>query len=114
MDDFMNEKRLAIFTPDKLAQMRKALHTAVEGRELKLWNVIYAQELDEKLKPWLDEIDVVTAWAWYAEDLMNLEKNYAGLKRIMGEDKPLLAGCYMYDYGNCKEMPSGLIRAGIS
>jgi len=113
MDDFMNEKRLAIFTPDKLAVMRERLHTGVEGREIKLWNVLYARELDEKLKPWIDEIDVVSMWAWYGEDILDLEKNFARLKAITGEDKPILAGCYMYDYGNSKQLSMELMKTQV-
>ncbi len=113
MDDFMNEKRLAIFTPDRLAKMRERLHTGVEGRELKLWNVIYANEISEKLKPWLDEIDVITSWAWYAEDILKLEENYKRIKSIVGEDKPILAGCYLYDYGNSGKMPMDMMKKQV-
>lgn len=110
MDDFMNEKRLAIFTPEKLHEMRDRLHTAIPGRELKLWNVVYCNEFADKLKDWFDEIDGATIWEWYSEEILKLEENYKYLKGLIGEDKPVMAGCYLYDYGNCCPMPMDLMK----
>ena len=111
MDDFMNEKRMKLFPPERLAAMRERLHAALEDRKLDLWSVLYCHELSEKAVPWLRQIDRISLWAWCAEELRYLEKNHARLRELMADDpKPVLAGCYLFDYGGCRPMPMDLMK----
>ena len=111
MDDFMNEKRMKLFPPERLAAMRQRLHTALGDRKLELWNVLYCHELSDKAALWLREVDRITLWTWYGEELRNLEKNHARLREITAESpKPILAGCYLFDYGGSRPMPTDLME----
>ncbi len=102
MDDFMNEKRMKLFPPERLAGFRAALHAAPD-RALELWTVLYTHELDEKMLSWLKEIDRVTLWTWRAADLADVEKNFETYRRLTEKDpRPVMAGCYLYDYGDAK------------
>ena len=104
MDDFIcSPERSAIYTPERVAGFRERLHTEVD-RPLDLWVVLYEYELDKPVKPWLDEVDAVTFWTWYGEKLEELEENYQRLRAIVGEEKSLIMGLYMWDYGNACEL----------
>lgn len=111
LDDFMSEKRRAIFTPERLKQMRERLHTALDDQQLDFWTVLYMHELSEAVVPWIKEVDIVTLWAWHAEELEQLDESHKKLKLLMADNpKPVLAGCYLYDYGGRKPMPMDIMR----
>lgn len=101
MDDFFSEKRMAVYTPEVIGQYTKALHDA----GLKLWTVYYDHQLDLDLEEWLNLCDVVTFWTWRAEDLSKMEENLAKVESQLTKGQKIYAGCYMHDYGDCKEMP---------
>lgn len=110
MDDFIcSPGRSEVYTPDKLQEYRKRLHEEL-SRRLDLWVVVYEYELDKPIKPFLDECDVITFWTWNADNLPMLEENYRRLRDIIGEDKPVLMGCYMWDYGGAQPMPLDLMQ----
>lgn len=101
-DDFMRPERMAVYTPEVVADFRRNLHETLP-RKLDFWTVIYEHEINENAKPYLDEFDVVTMWTWRANHLQELDENYTKLKKLLKE-QPILAGCYMWDYGNQKPM----------
>ena len=53
----------------------------------------------------MDVCDVVTFWTWRAEDLIKMEENLAKVESQLTKGQKIYAGCYMHDYGDCKEMP---------
>ncbi len=111
MDDFMNEKRMAIFTPEKIADMGRRLRAAIPGRPLELWTVLYFNEVSEKIVPYLPHLDRITFWAWEAEQLRGMEEAYASLRALAGDrELSILAGCYFYDYGTSSAMPMDLME----
>ncbi|NMA07542.1 MAG: hypothetical protein GX929_00325 [Clostridiales bacterium] len=110
MDDFMNPSRMAIYTPDKLKMYRECLNNAIPGRKLDLWTVIYTHELKDEAIPYLAEIDRVSFWTWSGHKLLNLDENFARLRELIGPDKPVLCGCYMWNYGNRAPMPMDLME----
>lgn len=99
MDDFMNPKRMKIFTPDRLAAFRDRLHTALDDRALQFWTVLYTHELEDKIVPYLAPLDKISLWTWNGKDLPNLEQNFARLRELVGAEKSVFAGCYLWDYG---------------
>lgn len=110
MDDFIcTPGRSEIYTPQKLREYRERLHEELQ-RRLDLWVVVYEYELEKPIKPSLDECDVITFWTWHAKNLTMLEENYRRLREIAGESKPILAGCYMWDYGGAQPMPPDLMQ----
>ncbi len=106
MDDFFSPKRMAVYTPEVIGQYTKALHEA----GLKLWTVYYEHQLEMDLSAWLEQCDVISFWTWRAEDLSKLEENLAKLEGQLTKGQKIYAGCYMYDYGDCKEMPADTMR----
>ena len=108
-DDFMNDARMKIYTPDIIKGYRDRLHNEI-GRKLDFWAVLYAHELADKIKPFVDVFDVITFWNWRSESIMQLDENLERLKALAGQDKPIYAGCYMWDYGNHKPMAMDMMK----
>ncbi len=109
MDDFLSEKRMAVYTPERVGQMADELHAA----GLKLWTVIYEHELVEEVVPYLDQCDVITFWVWYSELLENTEAYLAKLKTLLNHNQKIYLGCYMWDYGNSAPMPMDRMKAQL-
>ena len=108
-DDFMRPERMKVYTPEILNGYKDRLHNEI-GKKLEFWNVIYTHEIDDNAKPYLDVFDTIKMWTWEAKDLVNLDENYKKLRGYIGEDKPLMCGCYMWDYGGHKPMPMDLMK----
>ncbi|MBE7025917.1 MAG: hypothetical protein E7408_07690, partial [Ruminococcaceae bacterium] len=108
MDDFMSQARMKKFTPEVLRGFKKKLREEA-ARPLPLWTVIYVSELTEERRPYIAECDLLQMWTWRAEDLLHLEENLTKLKDLSSGQK-IMAGCYMWDYGNHKEMPAELMQ----
>lgn len=112
MDDFLlTERRRENFVPAKLRQMRGMLRSEA-GRSLEFWTVYYDRELEIPVKDYLEEFDVITFWTWYGENILKLRKN---LDFIMKQtpDKRFMAGCYMWDYGNRRQLAPGLMETQL-
>ncbi|MBT7161912.1 MAG: hypothetical protein HN904_03990 [Victivallales bacterium] len=103
LDDFLSERRRAIFPPERVREMRQRLRTEA-GRPLDLWVVLYEHELDQPVQPFLDECDGITFWVWRSENLAKLEQ-YHSQVREMTPGKRHLMGVYLFDYGNDCPMP---------
>ena len=80
-------------------------------RPLDLWVVWYEHQLQrDDISECLAVCDVITFWTWRGENLAHLEDNLATVRRAT-PGKRLLAGCYMWDYGNCRPLPPGAMQA---
>lgn len=102
LDDFLNERRMKLFTPEDVANFRKQLCREV-GRKLELWVVLYAHEISPAVKPYLDECDAISLWTWRGSMLEQLEKNLDTVI-AMSPEKKHYAGCYMWNYGEAKPL----------
>lgn len=112
-DDFVSPVRLPVYTPEKLRAMRKRLREDA-GRPLDMWVVyyerdLYRPELNDQLLPRLQEFDVVTFWTWYGNELANLERNLDTVISML-PGKRMMAGCYLWDYGNKRPLPPELME----
>jgi hypothetical protein len=111
VDDFFRWERegraLGRFTPDELHDMRQRLHSAT--RRLDLWIVLYAHQLDLPVEEHLAQVDAVTFWTWSANDLRNLEANFARLEKL-APNTPKLLGCYLVDYDGNRQIPLDLMK----
>ncbi len=111
MDDFCPRTtgENPLLVPQDIADMKRSM--IVGGRELDLWVVLYAHELidGERLKPYIDNCDIINFWTWRAEELAALDENFSTLERLYPGKRKIL-GCYMFDYGDCKEMPVELME----
>ncbi len=102
MDDFLNPLRISMYTPDSLTFFKKELCEKA-GRDMQLWTVVYTTELNDEIIPYLDKCDVASLWIWRPEDIRHLTDNFKRLRQIFG-DKPILGGCYFWDYSAGQEM----------
>lgn len=103
LDDFFRpESGDARFPLARLEEMAHKLHAA--KRPLDLWLVYYAALFEAAdYTPYLELVDVITFWSWDSRELACAEKN---LKKIiaMTPGKRHYAGCYLYNYGDCREL----------
>ena len=96
------------FSLKALQQLRGRLNNI--KKPLDLWVVLYTHEFEmANLRSHLDLCDVVMMWTWVANNLVNLEKNFARLEELAANNRKIL-GLYMYDYGAGKPMPVDLME----
>ncbi len=99
-DDFFYPERMAIYTPEVLAEQREILHTALD-RPLEFWSVAYERECKTgaDIYAHAKEYDLTTLWIWYSENIDEMNK-YLEWGRSLTKDGRVILGVYMYDYGN--------------
>lgn len=110
MDDFFKSDEApqpAVYTPEQLAALRERLHAS--ARPLDLWVVLYAHQLHMPIAPHLAECDVLTFWTWKAEELSQLEENFARAEVLAPRPRKVL-GLYMFDFGNARPLPVPLME----
>lgn len=93
---------LAAHTPEELASMKLEMADRA-GRPLDLWVVVYGHQLELPIADHLAQCD--------GHHLLELDRRRTAqtrdrLQRLreMAPDTPILLGCYMWDYGNKREM----------
>ena len=96
---------------ERVRTIKARLHSAEPS--LELWIVIYESALSEYYRSYLAECDAVTFWTWHGEHLDDLAGN---LSRVfeLSPGKKHLAGCYAYDYGNCRPLAPERMRKQCS
>ena len=92
----------AAMTPEELRQLRQ--ETVVNGERLPIVCVVYTNQISPRMLPHVNEVDKVAVWTWFGKDLEHLETEFVKLEKVVG-DKPILLGCYLYDYGVHKALP---------
>lgn len=98
-DDFFQENRISHFTPSKLQELKDKLCKDA-GRHLDMWVVLYEYGFDEvpNLKEFLEVFDVISFWTWKGSELKNVKANFDKIREMV-PGKRLMAGCYMWNYG---------------
>ena len=86
----------------KIARVREG--TAMRG--MKLGVVLYSDQNGVKgeYKDVLDLCDEVTFWFWNGKNVNTIEAQVGKLKDLIGTEKPILLGQYMYDFGGKKPL----------
>lgn len=101
MDDFFmsRENRRSL---DDIRRVR----TETERRGLKLGIVLYADAngVKREYAPVLDLFDEITFWFWCGKNVGDIEGRVADLRRLVGAERPVLLGQYMWDFGGAKPM----------
>lgn len=112
MDDFFKPAddagSVGVLTLDELGAVRSQL--AARSQPLDLWVVLYDHQLHLPVREHLALCDVVTFWTWTADQLPNLERNFAAVEELAGDRRKVL-GCYMWDYGQGRPMPLDVFQA---
>jgi hypothetical protein len=98
-DDFFLPHRISHFTPEKLIEVKNKMCEDA-GRHLDMWVVLYEFMLDRvpNLEGYLNEFDVITFWTWRGKEIPNIKANIDRI-RAMAPGKKIMAGCYMWNYG---------------
>lgn len=111
LDDFFFDEpingELGRYDLPALHRFREQLHAA--PRPLDLWVVLYNQLLELPIEEHLAACDGMTFWTWTADQLENLEDNFARAEMMTGDKRKML-GCYLWDYGRERAMPIELMQ----
>jgi len=92
----------AALSVEQLRTIRSRLD--LQGRHLTLGVTLYTHQLAPRIRAHLNACDVVSLWTWEADDLVDLEANFARLKSL-APDKAVRLGCYLWDFGARRPMP---------
>jgi hypothetical protein len=84
------------------------------GRNLDMWVVCYEDKLDniENIGAYLNEFDVITFWTWKGSALHKAEANFDRIRKL-APDKRVMAGCYMWNYGEHKPLTAEEMREQV-
>jgi hypothetical protein len=111
MDDFFRETldggKVGVLTPGEVSYLQQQL--SVNGRKLDLWVTLYHTDLRYDLSRFLSHVDVVTYWTWKAQEIENLESDFAQAEKAAPRARKVL-GCYMWDYGSHAPIPIALMQ----
>lgn len=110
MDDFFRRAQddVGVLSMAGLHSLRDRLSRA--DRPLDLWVVLYDHQLDLPVGPHLALCDKVTFWTWKARGLNELEAHFTHFERLVPAGRGRVLGCYMWDYGDKRPMPLGLME----
>ena len=102
MDDFFSYDGYGS-SPERIRALREELR----ARGMRLGVVLYADHngVKAEYKNSLDLCDEVTFWFWNGKNVGTIEEQVGKLKDLIGSEKPVLLGQYMYDFGGMKPLP---------
>lgn len=85
----------------------RVLRDGLSDRGMKLGIVLYADAngVKAEYRESLDLCDEITFWFWNGKNVGTIEEQVGKLKDLVGPEKPILLGQYMYDFGGCKQLP---------
>ena len=89
-----------------------AVHEQLAARGMKLSVVLYADAngVKPEFKNVLDLCDEITFWFWKGKNTGGIEGQVAKLRDLIGPEKPVLLGQYMWDFGSKKPMPGATME----
>ena len=102
MDDFWSGAGKGVDMA-KIAGVREG----TQARGMKMDIVLYsdANGVKSEFKEVLDLCDEVTFWFWNGKNVDTIESQVGKLRDLVGAEKPVLLGQYMWDFGGRKPMP---------
>lgn len=108
IDDMLTSQRKKGLREEHIATLREQLAVSVPG--IKMWGIVYTMNLKDPVLPaYLKLLDVVNLWTWDAEEIRNLDANFAAAEKLAA-GKPIVLGLYLYDYGKNRQMPRELMQ----
>ena len=87
-----------------------------QARGMKLGVVLYSDHNGVKgeFKDVLDLCDEVTFWFWNGKNVGTIEAQVGKLRDLIGPEKPVLLGQYMWDFGGKRPMPGASMEAQLA
>lgn len=108
IDDMLTSQRKQGLRAEHIATLRRQLAASVPG--IKMWGIVYTMNLKDPVLPgYLKLLDVVNLWTWHADEIRNLDANFAEAEKLAG-GKPIVLGLYLYDYGKNRQIPRDLMQ----
>ncbi len=108
-DDFFNEENVAAnytnYSIEKMQELKRRLHDV----GIEMWVVVYTRLLHMDVSDYLAVFDGVSYWFWHEATEDEFEAKCQWFFTNCPEQKKLI-GCYLYDFGNAKEMPPETVR----
>jgi hypothetical protein len=94
----------------------RALRERIAPLGVKLAVVLYADQegVRPELKDYLDLCDEVSFWFWYGRSVPTIEHEVAKLRDLLGPEKTVLLGQYMWDFGAKKPMPAATMERQLA
>jgi len=108
LDDYFVDSKY-IRPLDELREVRDRLHT----RDIKLTVVLYTDQgggINPTIKPSVDICDEVSLWFWNGKNLGTMEEQVRKCRAFIGEEKSMLLGIYMWDWGAGKPIPPDTMK----
>ncbi len=86
------------------------------SRRLKLSAVLYsdADGVKGEFKRDIDLCDEITFWFWHGENVDGIEGQVAKLRELVGPEKPILLGQYMWDFGGRRPMSAERMESQLA
>ena len=97
----------ALYNPEDLIRFRTSLRS--QAPESTLWVVLYQHDLSRPVQSYLQKVDGVTFWTWEPSKLRRLPESIRQVESL-APGKPILLGCYMWDYHTGRPMPRKLME----
>lgn len=106
IDDYFTEQEIE--RPKDLGEFRRRLNR--DG--FKLSCVIYPDQegVLPEFKKDLALCDQITIWFWYAASIPAMREHVRDVRELVGPDKALSMGVYMWDFGGARPIPDRLMR----
>lgn len=103
LDDFFNGDWKRLSPADLEAFKRRAQAVNPKSR---LACVLYADMngVNPEFKPTLDVCDVVSLWFWNGKSLVTMRAKVEELRKLIGPEKKVLLGIYLWDFGGKKPL----------
>ncbi len=94
----------------------RATKRRMEEKRLRLGVVLYSDANGVKAgyREVLDLCDEVTFWFWHGKNTGGIEAQVAKLRELIGPEKPVLLGQYMWDFGGKKPMPGQVMERQLA
>ena len=73
-----------------------------------------ANGVKPEFKNVLDLCDEITFWFWHGKNTDGIEGQVARLRDLIGAEKPVLLGQYMWDFGGKKPMPAATMEGQLA
>jgi hypothetical protein len=93
----------------------RALKGELAPRGIKLSVVLYLGDgLKDEYRATLDLCDEVSYWFWHGKSTGGMEESVERLRKVIGEEKPVHVGQYMWDFGGKCPMPGDVMARQLA
>lgn len=106
LDDFFTPQTLS--RPENLVEFRRML----DDDGFKLASVLYPDQegVKPEFKDMLSLCDQISVWFWYAKNIPGMKDDIRKVRDLVGPEKALIMGVYMWDFGSSSPVPDRLMH----